>query len=582
MIKSATSTPTSNTPPRGEMDRPGPPRSDTERSPRSAGPDSGWPVWHVIAAVALAVAGLGVFWIGFKDLAWLAVHDTESSHILLVPPLLIYLLVQRWRSIVRDGPSAGWLGLPFLLAAVGVWEYGYRHDLRVNGHLAVVLLLIGAWITALGWRAAWRGLAILGLVLFLIPIPYSVRIQFAVPAQRITAAVAEQVLLAGGADVSRSGSLLRLGATEVGVAEACNGMRMLFAVVLICYAYAVTTPMRAWARVATMLISPVVALAANVVRVVLTAWVYGWATDGTASLFHDLSGWAIAGLAFGMIWALTSLVGWMGIEVFRDPAKQNRVQRPVPKTRIPQMVPAGLGLVILAGGLGINQTHLSPLDAGDYHARVRAAAAHLPKTLGPYVGTNVDLPPAASELLTPNVLLARRYRDLSEGGVFTFLFVQCFDARDMLGHYPTVCYPGQGWKLTRREDLPDTSVGPVAVFRFSRGVGSSVQELTVAQAFMVPDETLTTDIRAIDRAAGNFRTRHLGAAQWQIIRPGFAEIDVLNGDIDILSDVITRVGAAVREAAISPLPEEVTNGKNQKSAPSEGGLVPVPSSGRED
>ena len=545
MITPATTTLTSDPGLPASVGHPGTPRPESDPPKRPAKPDSGWPVWHVFAAVTLVAAGLGVFWIGCKDLAWLAIHDTESSHILLVPPLLIYLLVQRWRSIVRGGPSAGWLGLPFLLAAVGVWEYGYRHDLRVNGHLAIVLLLIGAYVTALGWRAAWRGLAILGLVLFLVPIPYTVRIQFAVPAQRITAAVAEQVLLAGGADVSRSGSLLRLGDTEVGVAEACNGMRMLFAVVLICYAYAVTTPMRAWARVATILISPVVALAANVVRVVLTAWVYGWATDGTAKLFHDLSGWAIAGLAFGMIWGLASLAGWMGIEVFRDSAKPDRAQDRSRRPCMRRMVPAGLGLAILAGGLAMNQTHLSPLDAGDYHARVRAAAAHVPNTLGPYVGTNVELPPAASELLTPNVLLARQYRDVSGGSAFTFLFVQCFDARDMLGHYPTVCYPGQGWKLTGRKELLDTAVGPVAVFGFTRGVGLSVQKLTVAQALIVPGGGVTTNIQAIDRAAGNFRTRHLGAAQWQLVIPGLAPDGEITEVVSYLQVTIQGLAGAV-------------------------------------
>ncbi|MCG8512231.1 MAG: exosortase/archaeosortase family protein, partial [Rhodospirillales bacterium] len=280
--------------------------------------NTNWLLTAGIAWIVLAAAGIAVFWAGFKDLLWIAWNDIESSHILLIPPLVAYLIWQRFDVIRKAGPSAGWLGLLPLATAVAVWEIGYREDHRVGSHLAIILWVVGTCIIAFGHRAAIKvGWPVLGLLLLAMPIPYSVRVQFAVPAQHLTAIVSEQVLLILGISVVRTGSVLNIGDTQVGIAEACNGMRMLFAVVLICYAYAVASPMRWWARVVLTLISPFIALVCDGFRVVPTTWVYGWAETETAEAFHDFSGWATAALAFGMVWCIGHFSEWLGLPVYR-------------------------------------------------------------------------------------------------------------------------------------------------------------------------------------------------------------------------------------------------------------------------
>lgn len=499
------------------------------------------PVRRAFALAALLLAaGLAVLWDGFTDLCWLAYHDPESSHILLIPPLLAYLFFQRRDAIARacaapgHGAGSGWLGLPVLALAVLAWEWGYRDDMRVGGHLAVVFWAIGSLVVAFGHRAALRiGWPMLGLILLAVPIPYTVRIAFAVPAQRITAAVAEQALILMTVPVVRTGSVLHLGDTQVGIAEACNGMRMLFAVVLICYAYAVATPMRWWARIALLLLSPAIALACNVVRVVAATWVYGAFSDEAGNMFHDLSGWGTAALAFGVVWTIGHFGDWLGLPIYRDagPGNASDADRPGPRasTASPPPRPRGLapaltlaGVALLAGaGVGLNAAHLAPVDAGGYHQHVRAVADGVPYQLGEHgqwLGVDIELPPAATELLSPNVLLARRYEHVQTGEAFAFLFIHCYDARDMLGHYPPVCYPGSGWELTARADHgPDDEGSPITAFDFRRTLAGQAQSLRVLQQFLTPDARPALTMRDINPYAGNHRTRHFGMAQWQIV-----------------------------------------------------------------
>lgn len=494
----------------------------------------------ITLAVGLIAAGLALFWTGFTDLCWLAYNDPESSHILLIPPLLVYLAAQRRGAIAQAFASAGsgWLGLVPLAVGVFAWEWGYREDMRIGGHLAVVFWVVGSLVVAFGHRAAIAvGWPILGLLLLAVPIPYSIRIGFAVPAQQITAAIAEQALLLTNLPVIRTGSVLHVGDTQVGIAEACNGMRMLFAVGLICYAYAVATPMRAWARVALLVISPLIALACNVVRVVMATWVYGSVSDAAGDMFHDLSGWGTAALAFVVVWALGNAGDWLGLPIYRTAKKKSQpptVEPAIGGAGVRSAArPAACSLRSVALGLGgaaalgvtafvLSSQHLTPRDAGDYHAKVRAATAEaIPYKLGEHgqwVGVDVPLPTAATELLSPNVLLAREYRNITSGERFTFLFVHCYDARDMLGHYPPVCYPGNGWDLAgaRSRPAPDPEV---SAFDFRQTINKRTEGLRVLQQFLTPDGEKAISMADVRRYAGDHRTRHFGMSQWQVVLP---------------------------------------------------------------
>ena len=97
----------------------------------------------------------------------------------------------------------------------------------------------------------------------------------AIKMETATAEVTQQVFETIGLPVERSGNLLTYNGVPVTIAEACNGLRMVFALVLVSYAFAFTNPLRGSVRLLIVLLSPVSAILCNVIRLVPTVWLFG-------------------------------------------------------------------------------------------------------------------------------------------------------------------------------------------------------------------------------------------------------------------------------------------------------------------
>ena len=63
-------------------------------------------------------------------------------------------------------------------------------------------------------------------------------------------------------------------------------MRMVFTLLLVCYAYAFVTPLRWGTRVTILVLSPVTAIVCNVLRLIPTVWVFSHASKRTACLLY--------------------------------------------------------------------------------------------------------------------------------------------------------------------------------------------------------------------------------------------------------------------------------------------------------
>ena len=126
-------------------------------------------------------------------------------------------------------------------------------------------------------------------------------------------------------------------------------------------------------------------------------------------------------------------------------------------------------------------------------------------------------------MLRPNRLIQREYADPVTGESFSVLIVHCGDVRDMMGHYPPICYPSNGWEMdgTEAEEIPRSEGGPIPItrYRVSRGDDSMRLSKTIANTFVVPraDRPLGRDDRALDGVTRTRWSSGLGAAQVQII-----------------------------------------------------------------
>jgi hypothetical protein len=177
-----------------------------------------------------------------------------------------------------------------------------------------------------------------------------------------------------------------------------------------------------------------------------------------------------------------------------------------------------VGLLI---GATIDMRSVSaPPDAEPYHARVREAQKLLPNTIGDWVGEDRPADKDAVKMLRPNVLMTRQYTNVVTGRRATLLLVQVGDARDLMHHYPPVCYVNQGWKQVESEPkhwkVDDYDIRGVE-YQFAKSSFDGTAAMYVSDFMIMPDGRFMPDMDSIYAQAADLNRRFYGAAQIQVI-----------------------------------------------------------------
>jgi exosortase len=261
----------------------------------------------LLIAAALAAVAIAVLFDAWKDIVRIGFTDEECSYVLLAPVVIGWLAWVRRGEAGRRPVRRGWVGL--LIIAVGwmVHWYGYIHD-PIIWRAGAVLVAVGALVTALGLDVSWVLWPALAACVFLIPVDPTGRINIAEPLQTAAASITQRICELLAMNVDRAGNLLSINGVEVTIAEACNGIRMVLTLFMVCYVVAFTVRLSTVGRALVLIASPLVAIVANVVRLVPTVWMFGHTSAKTAEAFHDVSGWVMTVLAFlalmGFCWLL--------------------------------------------------------------------------------------------------------------------------------------------------------------------------------------------------------------------------------------------------------------------------------------
>lgn len=276
----------------------------------------------LLALPALAVAATWRVWV---EIFSVAAHSAEDSQIFLAIPVSVWLVWLRRERLRACGPTWTFAGPGLILLGAVLERVGAATATDIAEHFGVILVVLGAALTVVGVRTMTAFLPAVLALGFLMPVPGRVRMLIAIPLQEVSAHISQAALDLVGVAIERSGNVLSVNGVEVAVAEACNGMRMVSALALISFAFVFSVPMRHPIRLLLLLLSPAVALLVNILRLIPTVLLYGYADVGTADLFHDLSGWAVLGLAVAILWGMLSLLRWLEIPI--DPYPVMRRER---------------------------------------------------------------------------------------------------------------------------------------------------------------------------------------------------------------------------------------------------------------
>jgi exosortase len=283
--------------------------------------------WFVLAgalvwAYASPIAALAYRW-------W---NEADYVYGFLVPPFAVYLLWARRDMVDSPARRGSWWGLAFLAIAAGLrWASAYYFYALMDPFslipcVAGVVLLIGGW-RLLRW--AWPSIVFLA---FMIPLPGFLADLLSQPLQRIGTIASTYLIQTLGIPAISQGNVILLTEAEVGVAEACSGLRMLMLFSAVCVGAAFIMR-RGFVERGIIIISALpIAVAANVVRITVTSVLHETVGHGVAdAVFHDLAGWFMMPLAVVMLWLEMAVLASLLVEAPQKtppPAKEFLPVRP--------------------------------------------------------------------------------------------------------------------------------------------------------------------------------------------------------------------------------------------------------------
>jgi exosortase len=272
--------------------------------------------WALAAVLVLAaIAAMGSSW---ADWYMISTSSEEYSQVFLVIPFIALILFIERDQLKSLSGQTSWAGPLIVACGWGVAWYGYNYAHQSLWHAGAIVVALGAAITVLGHGVLMRFWAVLLMLAFMVPLSNQTRLQIAGPLQRAMATIVAGVLGFFGEDVVQQGNLLTINGQQVAIAEACNGLRMVFTLILVCWLFAFVTPLKGWVRWLVIALSPLVTLICNVFRLIPTLLLYGHAKKETAERFHDLAGWAMLPVAFLLLMFLIHFIEALGIEVRSD------------------------------------------------------------------------------------------------------------------------------------------------------------------------------------------------------------------------------------------------------------------------
>ena len=223
-----------------------------------------------------------------------------------VIPFVSLAIIWQKRQAWRDAPkTVDWRGFWVVIIALGLYLAGLRIQQTRLVLCSLILILWGMPFFLLGRTIAGLLVFPCGYLVFCIPMTFVDGLTL--PLRLISTTISSSLLNGLGIAVTRVGTAIHINAGagfSLDVAHPCSGLRYLLAMVALTTAYAYFTQHTLLRRGILCVAAIPLAMAGNIVRIVMIALVGVWfGTDIALGFYHDYSGYVVFAVAtFLMLW----------------------------------------------------------------------------------------------------------------------------------------------------------------------------------------------------------------------------------------------------------------------------------------
>lgn len=261
---------------------------------------------------------LVLIWGYWNSLSEAAVYWTgpQYSHGWLVPLFTIALLWMRREPFQEVKQVERWWGVGLLSGALLGRLLCAQIGLDIPDMWTFVPSVAGLVLLVGGWHMLrWAGPAV-AFMIFMFPLPWSMEQALLNPLQSVATKVSTYALQTLGIGAYHEGNRICIGELQMGVVDACSGLRMLTIFVALSTAMVLVTDRPWWERVVILLSAVPIALTVNVIRITVTGVLHLTVGGEMAELvFHDLAGWVMMPMALVLLYVELLILSNLFIEV---------------------------------------------------------------------------------------------------------------------------------------------------------------------------------------------------------------------------------------------------------------------------
>lgn len=428
-------------------------------------------------AVALAV---GVFVYALSRY-WLTGVDTWDRLLIVFGSFWAWNRMRLSLASIPSRPQP-WLGLPFVTVGLFVlapmWyalaQVGPRPVLLWLLYASALAALVGMTLVHFGWRTLNAIRFPLFFAALALPIPSRINTPLQAQLQNWTTTLAHNGLHYWGFDVAREGFVLRLPHGDLGVVEACSGIRSVTALTAIAVFLAHLRGFRLGRGILTVALAIPIIVFVNGVRVFLTGLLQEY-------VGRDMVlGWKHEALGFALIFVGLGLIVWMTKLLEPKTPAAAAVADSSPPAFLPSpfasWCAATIAAIGLAGGLyGLSQPSVARTAVPDGNAPID----QIPMKLGDWEATDLPVDPEIEKTLQFNRVVFRRYRNRLGYEVVVWV-IYWTTANAVAGgyHHPDHCMPNHGSTIDVRKSVDLISPGgrtiPVTYREFRNGKNRTI------------------------------------------------------------------------------------------------------------
>ena len=235
--------------------------------------------------------------------------DPNYSHGFLIPVISGYFLWLHRETLKRLRIAPMHIGYVVIVIGLAIYIVGAMGDEMFTRRVSLLLVLAGI-VLLLGGKEWFAGVRFpLFYLAFMIPLPYFLYNEMAVPLKLFAAKIATAILHLFSYPILREGNILYLGNVTLEVADACSGMRSILSIIALAVAMAWMFHKAHWQKLTLVFASVPIAVAVNVIRIVITGMLaYRYGSEVAEGFFHEFAGLIIFGAALILLFSASFLL----------------------------------------------------------------------------------------------------------------------------------------------------------------------------------------------------------------------------------------------------------------------------------